>query len=65
MASARMISARATPSTLDYSGDTRVDWFSSDASACTAFGAWSGDVGTWGSQVLDNLVKDNELIAFY
>jgi hypothetical protein len=51
-----VVTLSASPSTIDQGQSTTLSWTSSDASSCTASGAWSGSVVTNGSATVEPTV---------
>ena len=50
------VSLSAAPNTVAPGGSTLLTWSSSNASSCTATGAWSGDKATSGNQTINSIV---------
>lgn len=47
---------------MDYSGSTTLSWSSSDATSCSASGAWSGDKSISGQETIDSLTTNSTFI---
>lgn len=52
------VSLSASPENVVEGGSTTLSWNSSDATSCSASGAWSGNRGTDGSEVVGPLSRD-------
>jgi hypothetical protein len=54
------LSFSASPNTVNQNGSTTLTWSSTNASACTASGDWSGNKNTSGSQTINALTVDSQ-----
>src|SRR5690606_6158218 len=56
------INLKATPSTVTSGGQTTLTWSSTNATECTASGAWSGSKATSGTQVITAITAAKQFI---
>ena len=54
------VTLSAEPSTVDYSGDVTLNWKSSNAELCSAFGDWAGLLPVLGSKVVNSLTTNKK-----
>jgi hypothetical protein len=52
----------ADPQTVAFNGTSVISWTSENAESCEAFGSWSGDRGTSGSETVGPLTEDPNYI---
>jgi len=59
---AATVSLSANPLSVSYNGSSTLSWSSSNATSCTASGAWTGSRATSGSQTLSSLTTTSTFI---
>lgn len=57
---APVLSFSASPTTVDYQGQSTLTWSASNATACTASGDWSGSKPVTGQQTVGPLTNDSQ-----
>jgi len=56
------ISLQASPALVSFNGSTELSWSSTDATSCSASGAWSGTKNTAGSQTISSLTANSTFV---
>jgi hypothetical protein len=56
------VSLLASPAAVGVNGSTSLSWSSTNVSACTASGDWSGNMNTSGSQMINSLSADSTFV---